>query len=133
MSSTDIEDDTQPKTHGSSDGKHGGSRPGSGRKRGKRYRTVPGGNGDFLIAQVSTPSDDLPKNSLVLVPGVPQFPTCSAAERWMKKESKDLFLGKTVAIVRMCKFFDPQLESSPQVVFIEHPRELINDPLEESA
>lgn len=81
------------------------SRPSKRRKRipsrGNRYVLHEDGCGDFRIYQIYTAEGtDIPKESLLPLPGVPGFPTKTEASKWIDQNAQQLN-GMYVAIIKI--------------------------------
>ena len=95
--------------------------------RGRRYRVLGKGEGDYCVYQVIPPGGELPEGCMVPIPEVPRFKTSYEAMRWVKGWSGDRLIGKELMVFRALRVFKVQPAAKPQIEIIEKPPILIND------
>jgi hypothetical protein len=85
------------------------------------------GQGDYRIRQVFTAEGaEIPKDSLIVVPGAPGFETSAGALKWVKEYGHQLS-GMTVAVIKVCELLRVTVEPSPSVKVVRKPKHILTD------
>jgi hypothetical protein len=101
-------------------------------QRGKRKRVLGDGEGDYCIFELVGAGSELPKGSLIPIPGVPRFEETRDAMKWIQTESKDLLHGKQVMIFRACEILSLVVEAKPVLTIQAKAKKTVTDPTQES-
>ena len=91
-------------------------------QRGARKRVLGEGEGDYLIYELIGEGSEMPKGSMIPIPGVPQFESTVKAIAWIKNESGDKLAGKQVMIFRVCEILSLIVQQQPKVVIQAKPK-----------
>ncbi|MEE8372654.1 MAG: hypothetical protein V3R87_02815 [Dehalococcoidia bacterium] len=109
-------DDTQPKPKRSHPSK------------GRTYRVLGEGEGDYCIYEITPQGSQLPLGCLVPIPETPRFESTSQAEKWIRGESMDLLMGKQVMIFKAMEIMTIEVLNRPQISITKKPRILVKTP-----
>lgn len=96
--------------------------------KGRTYRVLGEGEGDYCIYEITPQGSQLPSGSLVPIPGTPRFESTSQAEKWIRSDSGDLMMGKQVMIFKAMEIMTIQVLNRPQIAIEKKPRILVKTP-----
>lgn len=96
--------------------------------KGRRYRVLGKGEGDYCIYQIVPESSNLPGGALVPIPEVPQFESTADARRWAKSESGDRLAGKQIMILQVMDIGNFTVVSKPMVSVDWKPKVQVSGP-----
>ena len=88
--------------------------------RGKKFRCLGNGEGDYVIVQVAHGHDTLPDFCMTSVPGPDndqpflQFGSTAEAMKWLKNDSIEQVHSGKVAIIKFCELLDLGVEQVVQ-------------------
>lgn len=128
-----TDDPIAPATANSSDGSNASTGGKKVPQRGARKRVLGEGEGDYLITELVGEGTQMPRGSMIPIPGVPQFEDTSKALAWIRNESGDLLAGKQVAIIRVCEILSLTVQQQPKVVIQTKPKVAITKQTETSS
>ncbi len=96
--------------------------------KGRRFRVLGSGEGDYCIYQIAPPESQLPQGCLVPIPEIPRFATAAEAMRWIRADSADLLAGKQVMVFCAYEIMTINVVNKPQVSIERKPKVLIGGP-----
>lgn len=96
--------------------------------KGRRYRVLGQGEGDYCIYQIAPASDQLPGGALVPIPEVPQFESTAEARRWARAESGDKLAGKQIMILQVMDIGNFTVVNKPTVSVDWKPKIQVSGP-----
>ncbi len=96
--------------------------------KGRRFRVLGKGEGDYCIYSIAAPGGQLPPGCLVPIPEVPRFASCAEAMRWIRNDSGDLLAGKQVMVFCAHEILTVTVEPRPQVKIDKKPKIQISGP-----
>ena len=96
--------------------------------KGRRYRVLGKGEGDYCIYQIAPDGSDLPKGALVPIPDVPRFESTAEAMRWLRMDSGDKLAGKQVMVFQAMEICTINVVSKPSVSIEKKPKIQVSGP-----
>lgn len=96
--------------------------------KGRRFRVMGKGEGDYCIYAIATPGGQLPEGCLIPIPEVPRFESTADARRWAKHGSGDLLAGKQIIIIQVMDIGNCAVEQRPVVTMNWKPKIQISGP-----
>jgi len=96
--------------------------------KGRRFRVMGQGEGDYCIYQIAGQDSQLPGGCLVPIPEVPRFSSCAEAMRWIRNDSGDSLAGKQVMVFCAHEILTIQVENRPRVNIQAKPKVQISGP-----
>ena len=83
--------------------------------KGRRFRLLGKGEGDYCIYQIAPDGSQLPKGSLLPIPNVPRFEATAEAMRWIRSDSGDLLAGKQLMVLQAMEILSVNVVNKPVV------------------
>ena len=96
--------------------------------KGRRFRVLGGGEGDYCIYQIAPQDSQFPAGCLIPIPELPRFGTCAEAMRWIKNDSGDTLAGKQVMVFCAHEILTIAVENRPRVTINAKPKVQISGP-----
>ncbi len=96
--------------------------------KGRRYRVLGVGEGDYCIYQIAPQGSEFPAGCLIPIPEVPRFESTAEARRWAKGESKDLLAGKQIMVVQVMDIANAAVETRQVVTLTWKPKIQVSGP-----
>jgi hypothetical protein len=96
--------------------------------KGRRFRVMGAGEGDYCIYQIAPQDSQLPQGALVPLPEVPRFENHAGAMKWVRNDSGDLLAGKQVMVFCAHEILTITVENRPKVSINAKPKVQISGP-----
>ena len=96
--------------------------------KGRRFRLLGKGEGDYCIYQLAPDGSQFPKGCLIPIPEVPRFENTAEARRWSEMESGDKLAGKQVMIFHVMDIGNFTVENKPVVTVNWKPKIQVSGP-----
>ena len=96
--------------------------------KGRRFRVMGAGEGDYCIYQITPEGSQLPNGCLIPIPEVPRFESTAEARRWAKHGSGDMLSGKQIIILQVMDIGNCAVEQRPVVTMNWKPKIQISGP-----
>ncbi len=96
--------------------------------KGRRFRVMGTGEGDYCIYQIAPQDSQLPPGALLPLPEVPRFENHAAAMKWVRNDSGDLLAGKQVMVFCAHEILTITVENRPKVTINAKPKVQISGP-----
>lgn len=96
--------------------------------KGRRYRLLGQGEGDYCIYQIAPQGGNLPVGCLIPIPDVPRFESTAEGLRWIRTDSGDLLAGKQVMVFQAMEILSINVVSKPQVSIEKKPKVQVGGP-----
>lgn len=102
--------------------------PASHPTKGRRFRVLGSGEGDYCIYQIAPEDSQFPKGCLIPLPDVPRFESAAEAMRWVRNDSGDVLSGKQVMVFCAHEILTVSVVNRPQVSIDKKPKIQISGP-----
>ena len=96
--------------------------------KGRRYRVLGKGEGDYCIYQIAPADSDFPQGCLIPVPDVPRFESTAEALKWIRSDSGDKLAGKQVMVFQAMEICTINVAQKPVVSIDKKPKILVSGP-----
>jgi hypothetical protein len=96
--------------------------------KGRRYRVLGAGEGDYCIYQITPDGSTLPKGSLIPIPEVPRFETTAEAMKWVRTDSGDKLAGKQIMVFQAMEICTISVINKPVVAIAKKPKIQVSGP-----
>ncbi len=96
--------------------------------KGRRFRVMGAGEGDYCIYSIAPPGGQLPDGCLIPIPEVPRFESTAEARKWAKHGSGDLLAGKQVIIFQVMDIGNCEVQNQPVVTMTWKPKIQVSGP-----
>lgn len=101
--------------------------------KGRRFRLLGQGEGDYCIYQLAPQESQLPTGCLVPIPDIPRFESTAEALRWIRANSGDLLAGKQVMIFQAMEILSIKVVNQPVVSIKKKQKIQVSGPAETEA
>lgn len=96
--------------------------------KGRRYRVLGAGEGDYCIYQIAPEGSDFPSGCLIPIPEVPRFESTAEALKWIKSDSGDKLAGKQVMVFQAMEICTINVVNKPTVSIDKKPKIQVSGP-----
>jgi hypothetical protein len=96
--------------------------------KGRRFRVMGKGEGDYCIYQIAPQDSQFPGGCLIPLPEVPRFENHAGAMKWIRNDSGDMLAGKQVMVFCAHEILTIAVENRPRVTINAKPKVQISGP-----
>jgi len=96
--------------------------------KGRRYRVLGAGEGDYCIYQIAPADSQFPKGCLIPIPEVPRFETTAEAMKWVRTDSGDKLAGKQIMIFQAMEICTISVVNKPVIAIEKKPKIQVSGP-----
>lgn len=101
-------------------------------QKGKRFRVLGKGEGDFCVYQIAPADSQLPQGCLIPLPDVPRSTSLAEAMKWIKNESHDLLAGKQIMVFCAHEIMTVSVVNQPRITIDKKPKVQVAGPVAET-
>ena len=99
--------------------------------KGRRFRVLGKGEGDYCIYQIAPQDSQFPAGCLIPLPDIPRFESAAEAMRWVRNDSGDQLAGKQVMVFCAHEILTVNVVNKPVVSIDKKPKVQISGPEKE--
>ena len=96
--------------------------------KGRRYRVLGKGEGDYCIYQIAPQGSEFPVGCLIPIPDVPRFESTAEAMRWVRTDSGDKLAGKQIMVFQAMEICTINVVAKPQISIEKKPKIQVSGP-----
>lgn len=96
--------------------------------KGRRFRVMGAGEGDYCIYQIAPQDSQFPQGCLIPLPDIPRFENQAGAMKWIRNDSGDTLAGKQVMVFCAQEILTITVENRPRVSINAKPKVQISGP-----